>query len=103
MMDTHVKYTHELKYYGSKIYKGDKRIKHEFENIDTVEPVIWTNGKKYIKVTGTLHLYGYKVENGGFFDIINVKYYPEYHDYVKNGEISEARCNYIQTKLIRKK
>lgn len=56
-------------------------FKDDFDEITNVEIVKFC-GKKRIKVTGTLHLYGFKISDdcgaySGFYDIINQRWYPK--------------------------
>jgi len=50
-----------------------------------------------IRVHGKVHLYGFKVEDGGFFDIINNEYYDERNKLIKNGEIIPKNDNIISS------
>ena len=49
-----------------------------------------------------MHLYGYKVENGGFFDLLNLKYYPEYSKIVQEGNIKEVNPSALKRNKVRK-
>ena len=40
-----------------------------------------------VLVEGIIEIYGYQINNG-FFDVINLQYYPENHPYLKEGTIS---------------
>lgn len=48
-----------------------------YENIEKIE-LDTINGHKYIVLTGRRTMYGYKVEDGGFFDVINDIYHNPY-------------------------
>lgn len=106
-MDLNIIYTHELTIYTTKIYeKGvlsiGGAINAEFERLDSVKPLSSTNGQKFVEVTGLMHLYGYKVENGGFFDLLNLKYYPEYSKTVQEGNIKEVNPSTLKRNKVRK-
>ena len=107
-METNVIYTHELTINTTKIYeKGVLSIggviNSEFERLDTIKPLNSTTGQKFIEVSGLMHLYGYKVENGGFFDLKNLKYYPEFSRIVQEGTITEVKAKGLKRKQIRNK
>ncbi len=106
-MDSHIKYTHELISYNQKMYiKGQKnikkRIQRDFERIDNIYNVTLSDGSKALIVNGTVHLYGYKVENGGFYDLLHTRYYPEYYEFVKNAEIIECPTSHMRMEIIKK-
>ena len=106
-MDLNIIYTHELTINTTKIYeKGVLSIggviNSEFERLDSVKPLSSTNGQKFVEVTGLMHLYGYKVENGGFFDLLNLKYYPEYSKMVQEGNIKEVNPSALKRNKVRK-
>lgn len=50
--------------------------------------------RNQILVEGIIEIYGYQINNG-FFDSINLTYYPETHEYIKNGTIT----NYLPDKV----
>ena len=55
-----------------------------YENIEKIE-LDTINGRKYINLVGQRTMYGYKVEDGGFYDVINDIYYNPYM--LENTEI----------------
>lgn len=94
-MENSLVYTHELIANQTKIYEKsvlaiENRINADFEKIDSVSLTKWANGQKMLEVKGKVHLYGFKVENGGFFDVINMKYYSEFSELFKNATIIES-------------
>lgn len=100
-MEKQIQYTHELLFKGSKVYdqsvlEEKNVINSEFERIDRLNPINFSNGIKLLEVEGLMHLYGFKVENGGFYDLINGQYYPENSEVYKNGKIIEAQKPIIQ-------
>ncbi len=106
-MDSHIRYTHELISYNQKTYiigqrNIKKRIQRDFERIDNIFNVTLPDGSKALIVNGTVHLYGYKVENGGFYDLLHTRYYPEYYEFVKNAEIIECPASHMRMEIIKK-
>ncbi len=103
-MKEEIRFTHELKsnvirIYSKKERKVMRRILSEFENIHKMEIIYCKTDNPAIKVEGTMHLYGYKLENGGFFDVVNYKYYNKESDLVRNGTINECKKNLILSKV----
>lgn len=94
-------YTHELvlslkKVYPMNVLEIGNVINHDFEEIDNIRIINLGDGIKLLEVSGKVHLYGYKVENGGFFDLINSVYYNENSNIFKNGLISELDKSPVQ-------
>lgn len=90
-MEYEILYTHELSsnvtiYFDKEDPELKKHIRETFETVDFIENLIEENK---LKVDGVIHLYGYKVENGGFFDLKNLVYYSSEHEFVKNAQIIE--------------
>ncbi len=87
-----IQYTHEMFVKTKKLYTKDvlgqrNVINREFEHIDDVSLVTLDKGIQFVQVEGTLHLYGFQVENGGFYDVINGVYYPQTCLYYINGTV----------------
>ncbi len=89
-MENSLVYTHELIANQTKIYEEDDlAFIRDFEKINSYS-LTKCEGKKMLEVKGRVHLYGFKVENGGFFDVINMKYYSEFSELFKNATIIES-------------
>ncbi len=106
-MDSHIRYTHELISYNEKTYiigqrHIRKRIKRDFEKVDSIELSKLSDGSWALRVKGPVHLYGYKVEDGGFYDLMHTRYYPEYYEFVKNGEIINCSGKHMRMDLVKK-
>ena len=104
-MDSHIRYTHELISYNEKMYIiGEKnirkRIKRDFASVDSIELTKLSDGSRALIVRGPVHLYGYKVENGGFYDLMHTRYYPEYYEFVKNADIKECCGAHMRMNLV---
>lgn len=92
-------FTHELFYIDSQYYFDTEdyvaKIKNHFEEIYSIDNVLIAKTSspyegaimRSIKVRGMVHLYGFKVENGGFFDSVNGIYYDESYPFFKNCKI----------------
>lgn len=79
-----IEVTHEMiiedykKIYFAEALNAGNIVNKDFIQIDNVELLKGNRiNIKFVEVTGTIHFYGYKVENGGFYDIINNEYYDE--------------------------
>ena len=76
--------------------------KNDFDDIESFEIVKWANGKRMIKIVGTIHLYGYKIAGetpySGFYDVINDRFYGK--DSIKNATIIEEK---IESIMVEKK
>lgn len=102
-MAKEIVYTHELISSDTRIFDRNdselkKHISETFETIDFIENLL---EEKKLKVDGVIHLYGYKVENGGFFDLINLVYYSNEHEFVKNAQIIEVNSKIPKLSLKR--
>ena len=96
-MYKNLEYTHELFTIDTKIYFSNEenyinKINNYFEELYDVNHVFIddpVNGEiiSAIRVRGKVHLYGFKVENGGFFDILGNKYYNENDAFFKRSVI----------------
>ena len=100
-MNSKLRFTHELiskdtRFYSKKERKVMQRILKEFEDIDKMQIIYFNTENPLIKVDGTIHLYGYKVEGRGFLDIINFAYYSEESSVFKNAEIIETKQPELQ-------
>ena len=87
-------YTHELiiktrKIYGMEVLEQRNVINREFERIDAVKVIHISKDIKFLQVDGIMHLYGFKVEDGGFYDAMNNNYYPENDINLLNGTINK--------------
>ena len=98
--------THELIMETTKLYnpRNFKSCERDFENIKSYSRSALG---KFIFVTGTVHLYGYKIAGegyySGFFDVINQHFYTK--DNIKNATIIEHECIYaspVKPKKLRK-
>lgn len=58
-----------------------------FEEIYDIQLVNSANSKKMIMVRGKLHLFGFLVSDGGFFDAYNGVYYDENSPLFKRANI----------------
>ena len=108
-MEKQIYITHELIMKTTKYYSLKQRLiaQKDFDDIESLEIVKFANGKKYIKIIGTMHLYGYKIAGdtpySGFYDVINQQYYSK--DNIENAKIIEEKTEtiiYKPKKLIKK-
>lgn len=76
-MITHKMVVKDCQLYLITDLKGIVENLKRYENIEKIE-LESINGHKYIKLMGTRTMYGYKVENGGFYNIFNDLYYNPY-------------------------
>ncbi len=86
-------------------FKEEKRLTkkmiQEFKNIDSIS-FSYPNAKNpSIIVEGTIHLYGYKLEDGGFFDMLNFEYYSGESTLVKTATIIDRKStlNFSKVKI----
>ncbi len=89
-------YTHELICEDTILFKDDTKyqevITKYFEEVYKIKTVIGENNSTLIAVRGRRHLYGYLVDEGGFYDLFNQVYYDENSNVFKNGTI--YKCSY---------
>lgn len=84
-MNKEIDITHSMKitnidYYTYNIFTKNKIIA-QYESISNIEKRIWTDGRVMLQIKGTKIVYGYKIEDRGFYDVINDKFYhQEYLD-----------------------
>ena len=87
-------FTHELISYDTKYFEDNTKfqdvINNYFEEIYDIKLDNYTFGKTMIMVKGKMHLYGFLVQDGGFFDVYNNVYYDEDSPFLKNATIT--RC-----------
>ncbi len=96
-MVENAEFTHELLAEDVKYYMKEEdyvsKIKSYFEEIYDInnvfldEAVAFSSIIPSIRVHGLVHLYGFKVEDGGFFDVVNGRYYSNDEKIVKKGKI----------------
>lgn len=91
-MDEIIYITHELegkdiRYYDASIKLNLKNKLSDFIEISNMSVEKWANERKMLRVEGIVRLYGYKVEDGGFFDLLNLKYYDKSSLLVQNSQI----------------
>ena len=104
-MDRLVYITHELegkevRYYDASTKLFLKNKLSDFVEISNMSVEKWANGRKIVRVEGIVRLYGYKVEGGGFFDLLNLRYYGEFSSLVQNSQIKSisGECNLSKVK-----
>ena len=96
--------THELIMETTILYKprNFKKCERDFENIKSYRR---TALGKFIVVTGTVHLYGYKIAGegnySGFYDVINQQFYTK--DNIKNATIIEHESERIYASSVKLK
>jgi len=107
-MDEIIYITHELmgedvRYYGVSIKNNLKSKLSDFIEINNMSVEKWASGRKMLRVEGTVRLYGYKVEDGGFFDLLNLKYYDKSSSLVQNSQIKSIRGECKLSKVKKKR
>ena len=100
--------THELegkdiRYYDASIKLNLKNKPSDFIEISNMSVEKWASGRKILKVEGTVRLYGYKVEEGGFFDLLNLKYYDKNSLILENAQIRSISGECELSKIKRKR
>ena len=117
MKERNLLITHEMILKDTHLYlitdlKGIVENLKRYKNIERVE-TLKIGSTIYLKLRGTRTMYGYKVEDGGFYDIINDLYYNPYQmesaeiinisridDCVIKKKESNAKLNFSFYKII---
>ena len=93
-MEHIINVTHELEARDVRYYSIEKVMSnHMFDDFIKVENVSiekWVS-RRMLRVEGIVRLYGYKVEYGGFFDLINLKYYDKNSILLEDAKIKSIR------------
>lgn len=105
-MEHTINVTHELEGKDVRYYSIGKVISsHIFDDFIKVENVSiekWVS-RRMIRVEGIVRLYGYKVEDGGFFDLINLKYYDKNSILLEDAKIKSIMGEFELSKIKKKK
>lgn len=90
-----VRVTHKMTFTSTDLIRVNLKTWERFKKYDSIESIIWItvgNFAMYAEVTGTRTINGYKVENGGFYDIGNDVFYFQFQiDDFKNVSITESQ------------
>ena len=105
-MEHIINVTHELEARDIRYYSIEKVMSsHMFDDFIKVENVSiekWVS-RRMLRVEGIVRLYGYKVEDGGFFDLINLKYYDKSSIFLEDAKIKSIRGEFELSKIKIKK
>lgn len=93
-MEHIINVTYELEGKDVRYYSIGKvissRMLDDFIKVESVSIEKWVS-RRMIRVEGIVRLYGYKVEDGGFFDLINLKYYDKNSNLLGDARIKSIR------------
>lgn len=105
-MEKEITITHSMTFKDLHYYDYNNKSLKFLKNYDDIEQqsiVKWKDGLK-LRIYGTRTIYGYRIENNGFYDVINDDYMSEERikSDIKLLEIKELKgCSYTK-KLARK-
>ena len=104
-MEHIINVTHELEARDVRYYSIEKVMSsHMFDDFIKVENVSiekWVS-RRMLRVESIVRLYGYKVEDGGFFDLINLKYYDKNSILLEDAKIKSIRGELELSKIKKK-
>lgn len=97
--------THELIVKDCQLYgiNHPKRLINQLQTYDSIENISLTkiSGNLYLELYGVRKMYGYKIEDDGFYDLLNNRYYSKY-EFERMQIIKLQKVNAQTTRKLRR-